>query len=270
MYKRIYKTILLLSLCVGVVLPTNAAVSVSDGSAFVTKAEFSADLNNLSNRMAQLENSLDAKIDSLVSSYLTRNGIWNGSKQTLAKAYTDTWCTFRANNGGSNITLAYPAALSYSYWSYVRRTTTDGSVAFCTSNKSGLMLITMEIKGGLYNRTYSTPGTAAGSSAGAGSLLWKYYLNGSTVASVAFGSANTQKTVGDTAKVQRVIGVYDQKLSTLFFVAKDDVVTYDIVLSMMWGATTTWGGWSYGTGGTNAGAGADLYGYAYVNSCDVY
>ena len=72
-----------MSLCVGISLPTNAAVSVSDGSAFVTKAEFSADLNNLSNRMAQLENSLDAKIDSLVSSYLTRNGIWNGASQVL-------------------------------------------------------------------------------------------------------------------------------------------------------------------------------------------
>ena len=59
-----------------------AAISVSDGSAFVTKAEFAADLNNLSNRMSTLENSLDAKIDSLVSSYLSRNGIWNGEKQT--------------------------------------------------------------------------------------------------------------------------------------------------------------------------------------------
>ena len=83
MLKKIFKTILVLSICVGISLPTNAAVSVSDGSAFVTKAEFAADLNNLSNRMAQLENSLDAKIDSLVSSYLTRNGIWNGAKQNL-------------------------------------------------------------------------------------------------------------------------------------------------------------------------------------------
>ena len=33
--------------------------------------------------MAQLENSLDAKIDSLVSAYLTRIGIWNGARQTL-------------------------------------------------------------------------------------------------------------------------------------------------------------------------------------------
>ena len=36
MLNRIFKTILVLSICVGVTLPTNAAVSVSDGSAFVT------------------------------------------------------------------------------------------------------------------------------------------------------------------------------------------------------------------------------------------
>ena len=86
MLKKIFKTIFIMSLCVGISLPTNAAVSVSDGSAFVTKAEFAADLNNLSNRMAQLENSLDAKIDSLVSSYLTRNGIWNGATQMAASS----------------------------------------------------------------------------------------------------------------------------------------------------------------------------------------
>ena len=83
MLNRVFKTILVLSICVGITLPTNAAVSVSDGSAFVTKSEFSSNLNNLTNRMAQLENSLDAKIDSLVSSYLTRNGIWNGAKQEV-------------------------------------------------------------------------------------------------------------------------------------------------------------------------------------------
>ena len=91
MLKKIFKTIFVLSICVGISLPTNAAVSVSDGSAFVTKAEFAADLNNLSNRMAQLENSLDAKIDSLVSSYLTRNGIWNGAiQEILGKTKTFT------------------------------------------------------------------------------------------------------------------------------------------------------------------------------------
>ena len=81
MFGKIIKRIIII--CVAISLPIHAAVSVSDGSAFVTKAEFTADLNNLSNRMAQLENSLDAKIDSLVSSYLTRNGIWNGSMQDI-------------------------------------------------------------------------------------------------------------------------------------------------------------------------------------------
>ena len=94
MINKIFKTILIMLIIMGISIPTNAAVSVSDGSAFVTKAEFSADLNNLSNRMAQLENSLDAKIDSLVSSYLTRNGIWNGKAQTYLvnknQYYTNT------------------------------------------------------------------------------------------------------------------------------------------------------------------------------------
>ena len=95
MLNRVFKTILILSICLGITLPVNAAVSVSDGSAFVTKSEFDADVNNLSNRMAYLENSLDAKIDSLVSSYLTRNGIWNGEKQELKfNTIADFWSNF--------------------------------------------------------------------------------------------------------------------------------------------------------------------------------
>ena len=95
MLKSIFKKIFIISLCF-INIVSHAAISVSDGSAYVTKAEFSADLNNLSNRMAQLENSLDSKIDSLVSTYLKRNGIWNGKKQTvLVKDIIDFW----SNNG---------------------------------------------------------------------------------------------------------------------------------------------------------------------------
>ena len=94
MFKRFFKSILIINICLSNII-SHGAISVSDGSAFVTKAEFSADLNNLSNRMAQLENSLDAKIDSLVSSYLSRNGIWNGSKQTILK---DDIIDFWSNN----------------------------------------------------------------------------------------------------------------------------------------------------------------------------
>ena len=87
MINKVFKTILILSLCLGITLPANAAgVDVSDGAAFITKSELSYSLNNLSARMTALENSLDSKIDALVSSYLTRNGIWNGSKQTLTTA----------------------------------------------------------------------------------------------------------------------------------------------------------------------------------------
>ena len=107
MIKRIFKSILILTICLGITLPTNAAVSVSDGSAFVTKAEFSADVNNLSNRMAQLENSLDAKIDSLVSSYLTRNGIWNGAVQELENYYIVDFFGSTTIANSSSITNGY-------------------------------------------------------------------------------------------------------------------------------------------------------------------
>ena len=99
MYKKVFKTIFIMSLCLCLTLPSNASqVSVSDGSAFVTKSEMSYELNNLSNRMSQLENSLDSKIDTLVSSYLTRNGVWNGADQTLENYYIVDCCGNDAAN----------------------------------------------------------------------------------------------------------------------------------------------------------------------------
>ena len=94
MLKRFVKIALCLSICFMQIASYAGNVSVSDGSAFITKSEMSYQLNNLSNRMTQLENSLDTKIDSLVSSYLTRNGVWNGVKQTLTKKkIVDFWTT---------------------------------------------------------------------------------------------------------------------------------------------------------------------------------
>ena len=100
------KTILILYLCIAISFTSNAAVSVSDGSAFITSAEFSSDINNLENRLAYLENSMDAKIDSMVSSYLTRNGIWNGAKQELSDAVKEGNeyyfnCTFTTGDRGT-------------------------------------------------------------------------------------------------------------------------------------------------------------------------
>lgn len=107
MLNRIFKTIFILSLCIGISLPANAGnVSVSDGSAFITKSEMSYQLNNLSNRMTQLENSLDSKIDSLVSSYLTRNGIWNGAVQDITNQASAEH-SFIADWGSGNIGTKY-------------------------------------------------------------------------------------------------------------------------------------------------------------------
>lgn len=77
------KKIVIVLLILSITIPSYASVSVSDGSSFVSKSEFTVDLNNLSNRISRLENSIDSKIDSLVSAYLATNGIWNGEKQTL-------------------------------------------------------------------------------------------------------------------------------------------------------------------------------------------
>ena len=146
MLRKVFKTILVLSLCAGLAIPTNAAVSVSDGSAFVTKAEFSADLNNLSNRMAQLENSLDAKIDSLVSSYLTRNGIWNGAKQTLAATsfkYGFKSASSRASNLKKWFNI-FGATVSISNYALYRFSTVGASgrtTIINEADKSGLLFI---------------------------------------------------------------------------------------------------------------------------------
>lgn len=94
MINRFIKIVLCLSICFIQIASYAGNISVSDGSAFVTKSEMSYQLNNLSNRMTQLENSLDSKIDTLVSSYLTRNGVWNAVKQTLSKTtIIDYWNT---------------------------------------------------------------------------------------------------------------------------------------------------------------------------------
>ena len=88
MLRKVFKTILVYTICFGITILTNAGnANVSDGSAFITKSELSYQLNNLSSRMTQLENSLDSKIDTLVSSYLTRNGIWDGQSQMLKNYY---------------------------------------------------------------------------------------------------------------------------------------------------------------------------------------
>ena len=124
MLNKIFKTFFILSICFGVSISSNAAVSVSDGSAFMTKAELAADLNNLSNRMAQLENSLDAKIDSLVSNYPSKNGIWSGTKQLT----------------NSNVDDILPANVTLSSGSAQINTSLASGTYINNINKSGMLV----------------------------------------------------------------------------------------------------------------------------------
>ena len=108
MFSKIIKTIFILNLCLAMTVYAGS-VNVSDGSAFITKAEMAYTLNNLSNRMVQLENSLDSKIDGLVSSYLTRNGVWNGVKQTINKKKIRDYWRSMSGRGVSSDFNAVPA-----------------------------------------------------------------------------------------------------------------------------------------------------------------
>ena len=139
MLNRIFKTIFILTLCLGITLPANAgSVDVSDGSAFITKSEMAYQLNNLSNRMTQLENSLDSKIDTLVSSYLTRNGIWNGIKQTLKNYYIVDCC-------GNNATAITAKSVTHGYRDFQGKTqtyspTVKSQITFPTAMNSDNLL----------------------------------------------------------------------------------------------------------------------------------
>ena len=139
---KIIKKIILFLLII--ILPINsfAAVSVSDGSAFVSKSEFSSTINNLSNRMSHIENTLDAKIDSLVSSYLSRNGIWNGEKQTLSsyKSITNVVSTQHLYN-------AYRSGRSANLNNIVDGKESGSYELIKTISKSGLAHVVFNVTG---------------------------------------------------------------------------------------------------------------------------
>ena len=228
MINRLFKTIFILAICFCISIQTNAAVSVSDGSAFVTKTEFDSDLNNLSNRMAQLENSLDAKIDSLVSSYLTRNGIWNGAKQTTQNytiKYKDLLPIIRttvATVGGKLSTTACSSPL-FSWvsipscdktgmlvmntrcnhsWNYDFSSSDNYKHSLWQANWSGYIQIDKKVSTGVYEML--------GTTTGAISALPEYYMIDNTYFSVSVPST-----------------IFNTKV----FVSKDDEIVSRLVLT---------------------------------------
>ena len=249
MLKKMFKTILVLSLCIGVVLPTNAAVSVSDGSAFVTKAEFAADLNNLSNRMAQLENSLDAKIDSLVSSYLTRNGIWNGAKQEINDNIKDKYVGVKKTTASGYTWRLYnfntTNSANYQVWNTTDRgllardnsSTISGTIVDSV-NKSGLVNISLDFKFsalGLLDKWSETESTTKSLRVGPYGNGFMYgdvvnlSLAGALLIKDALGNVFycDQRTI-PSAVPSTISSVYVPNIAIYFFANKGDILKYEL------------------------------------------
>ena len=98
---------LLLVMCV--VSPSYADLATSDNSAFVTKEEFDNALNDFNERLTIFESGINSKIDSQVSSYLDRNGIWSGKQQELKNKNVNGFgfpaITLASNKGSCNSDL---------------------------------------------------------------------------------------------------------------------------------------------------------------------
>ena len=253
MINRVFKTILILSLCLGITIPANAAVSVADGSAFVTKAEFTADLNNLSNRMAQLENSLDSTIDSLVSSYLTRNGIWNGAKQTLINNQTN-WTGFWNESGTLSLdALRYHTTNS----DFIGVSNSCAKIAaynpnnesnkldICTVNKSGLACVVYDVVG---SYAYAVSGGSWANARICGTTSNNYYcLQGATAtAGFAFGVGSEIKmNVRESVSFTGHIGLRFKSSSNnsqYFFINKNDKLC--AWSNSVWSGSTAYGFWA--------------------------
>ena len=152
------------------------AVAVSDGSAFITKVEFNSNLNILSNRMTAMENSIEAKIDNLVSSYLSRNGIWSGNEQNFSlnntKFVKQTSGTFKdfylytdSEASGYRYFNTSFANTSYnnSLYSWIK-TIVNGTPTYGATRLSGnympyLLLLSKITKSGLLNLTLNLSAT---------------------------------------------------------------------------------------------------------------
>lgn len=86
-YKMI-KSLISFMIIVAFVLPSYASISSSNGSTFITKGEVDTAMTDLKSRLTTFEAGINSKIDAQVTSYLDRNGIWNGSKQVFNTNYT--------------------------------------------------------------------------------------------------------------------------------------------------------------------------------------
>ena len=254
MLNRVFKTIFILTLCIGISLPANAGnVQVSEGSAFVTKSELSYELDNLSNRMTVLENSLDSRIDNLVSSYLTRNGIWSGARQTLSTTgFTNAFST-------TNLYNTYKAGTYANLLSTIDGRTYDSYILVNSASKSGLVnMVANQYSTGLLIASIGTPHSGkliSGSTYTNHSYLRdlvRYsgvftlcvYVNGNCV--YTYNIVNCRVKFEEGSK--NSTGFYNAvwiatwvpiSISAYFFCDKDDQITWNVLYRASYGEVAT-------------------------------
>lgn len=237
MYKKIFKIIFILSLCLGLSLSSIAAgqVNVSDGSAFITKSELSYELNNLSSRMTQLENSLDSKIDTLVSSYLTRNGVWNGDNQAL------TIDTFEIN--GTDLAKALEKRSKY--YSLPNDSEEENFfgnyILIDNISKSGMISVKVVSKGYAQSTRYSRDGNGT-DNVGTGSVYVIFNVDSDIKSTYPIGKLDSSK-YGKSQRSTFSAGDYlifattDSIFVLQFFVQKGDKLMWDVI--SYWNANGT-------------------------------
>ena len=79
----------IVSFCLCIIICfNNYAINASDDTAFITKEEFDRTMADFNARLTTFESGINSKIDSQVTSYLDRNGIWSAAKQEVKTTKT--------------------------------------------------------------------------------------------------------------------------------------------------------------------------------------
>lgn len=114
------------------------AASSADAASFITKEEFDLALSDFNKRLTVFEAGINSKIDSQVSSYLERNGIWNKTTQdhtgaTMSKEIVPPAAVKQAEN------TFYGTDVFGGPWAYVPKTNKRGLLfgSFTWKNKNG-------------------------------------------------------------------------------------------------------------------------------------
>lgn len=109
---KVFKCLVVMVIIFAIPIYTYASLSASDGSAFVTKGEFDSAIADFNSRLTTFEAGINSKIDSQVTSYLDRNGIWSGQKQDLKNIDTPK---VGLQTTGGNLSGTYYAIDSSNY-----------------------------------------------------------------------------------------------------------------------------------------------------------